>query len=137
VLDELVRVGAVKLTPRGDVRLVEPAHIAAQGVEEQLAILGGDAAELIEAIAHNIEQPSQEAFLQRKVSCDNIGAAALPEMRHRVRALGGEFAHAVDQMLGGYDRDRNPAAPGGTRTRAVVAVYYFETPVKPPTGRRE
>jgi hypothetical protein len=89
-------------------------------------MLGSDAAELIEVIAHNIERPSGEAFLQRKVFYDNVGADALPELRDRVRALGGEFAQAVNQVLTSYDRDRNPNAPAGERTRAVVAVYYFE-----------
>jgi hypothetical protein len=130
VLDELLRVAAVKLTPRGDVRLTAPAYVPAQGVEEKLDILGTDAAELIEAIAHNIEHPGTEAFLQRKVFYDNIGAAALPELRGRVRTLGGDFAQAVNQVLGSYDRDRNPNAPDGARTRAVVAVYYFDAPVK-------
>jgi hypothetical protein len=130
VLDELLRVAAVQLTPRGDVRLTAPAYVPAQGVEEKLDMLGTDAAELIEAIAHNIEHPSAEAFLQRKVFYDNIGAAALPELRGRVRTLGGDFAQAVNQVLGTYDRDRNPDAPGGARTRAVVAVYYLDAPVK-------
>jgi hypothetical protein len=132
VLDELLRVGAAKLTPRGDVRLVAPAYVPAQDVAEKLAMLGRDAGELIEAIAHNIEQPSGEAFLQRKVFYDNIGADALPELRARVRALGGDFAQAVNQLLGAYDRDRTPGAPDGARTRAVVAVYYFDAPVQSP-----
>ena len=130
VLDELVRAGVVKLTPRGAVRLIAPAYLPAQDVEEKLAMMGSDAADLIEAIAHNIEQPSDEAFLQRKVFYDNIGAAALPDLRGKVRALGGDFARAVNQVLGSYDRDRNPGAPGGARTRAVVAVYYFDAPVE-------
>ena len=132
MLDELLRVGAAKLTPRGDVRLAEPAYVPATGVEEKLAMLGNDAAELIDAIAHNIEHPSEERFLQRKVFYDNIGADALPELRGKVRALGGDFAQAINQLLGVYDHDRNPAAPGGARTRAVVVVYYFDAPVQTP-----
>lgn len=133
LLDELLRVGAAKLTPRGDVRLVAPAYVPAHDVEEKLAMLGSDAGELIEVIAHNIEQPSSEAFLQRKVFYDNIGADALPDLRGKVRALGGDFAQAVNQLLGAYDRDRNPDAPDGARARAVVVVYYFDAPV--PTAR--
>ena len=95
-------------------------------------MLGDDAADLIDAIAHNIEQPGTEAFLQRKVFYDNVGADALPELRATVRRLGGEFAQSVNQVLGAADRDRNPAAPGGARTRAVVVVYYFDAPVDVP-----
>lgn len=131
VLDELVRAGAAKLTPRGDVRLVAPAYIPAHDVEEKLAMLGSDAGELIEAIAHNIERPGTEAFLHRRVFYDNIGADALPEVRGKLRALGGDFAQAVNQLLAAYDRDRTPAAPDGAPARAVVVVYYFDAPVQP------
>ena len=88
-------------------------------------MLGSDAAELIEVIAHNIEQPSGEAFLQRKVFYDNIGADRPARTARPVRALGGDFAQSVNQLLGSYDRDRNPDAPGGARTRAVVVRVLF------------
>jgi hypothetical protein len=132
VLDELIRVGAVALSPSGDVRLVEQAYIPARGTEEKLAILGGDAGELIGAIAHNIEQPQDDPFLQRKVYYDNIGADALAELRQRVRQAGGTFIQDVNQILAGYDRDRNPAAPGGARKRTVVGVFYFDEDYEPP-----
>lgn len=128
VLDELLRVGAAKLTPRGDVRLVAAAYLPAQGVEEKIAMLGSDGGELLEAIAHNLEHPD-DAFLQRKVLYDNIGAEALPELRATVRRLGGEFAQAINRVIGGFDRDRNPDAPGGERSRAVVVVHYFDAPL--------
>jgi len=131
VLDELIRVGAVALSPRGSVRLLERAYIPAQGIEEKLAILGADAAELIGAITHNIEQPSEQAFLQRKVYYDNIGALALPELRQQVRNAGSAFVQEVNQILASYDRDRNPKAPGGIRKRAVVGVFYFEDDYEP------
>lgn len=134
VLDELIRVGVVALSPRGDVRLLARAYIPARGTEEKLAILGADAAELIGAITHNIEHPSEEAFLQRKVYYDNIGALALPEMRGRVRNAGSTFVQEINHILASYDRDRNPNAPGGPRRRAVVGVFYFEEDYEPPAS---
>jgi hypothetical protein len=124
VLDELIRLEAVELLPSGDVRPL--GYVPARGTEEKLAILGADAAELIGAITHNIEYPTDEAFLQRKVYYDNIGASALTELRQKVRAVGGDFTQTVNSLLASYDRDRNPTAPGGQRKRVVVAVYYFE-----------
>ena len=134
VLDELLRAGAATLTPRDAVRLTAPASLPARDVEAKLARLGTDAAELIEAITHDIEQPS-DAFLQRKVFSDHIGAAALPEVRSQVRRLGDDFARAVQQVLGSYER--TAAAPGGAGARAVVAVYYFDAPAQTSDGRRE
>jgi hypothetical protein len=132
VLDELIRVGAVALSPHGDVRLLERAYIPARGTEEKLAILGADAGELISAIAHNIEEPQDDAFLQRKVYYDNVGADALAQLRQRVRQSGGAFIQDVNQILASYDRDRHPSAPGGTRTRTVVGVFYFDEDFEPP-----
>ncbi|MCU0232239.1 MAG: DUF6502 family protein [Acidobacteria bacterium] len=126
ILDELIRVGAVALSPDGTVHLVEHAYIPARGTEEKLAILGSDASELIRAITHNIEHPDEDPFLQRKVWYDHVGADALPELRARVRDLGTRFVQEANSLLAGYDRDRNPAAPGGGRKRAVVAIYYFD-----------
>ena len=142
VLDELIRVGAVALSPNGDVRLLNQAYIPAHGTEEKLAILGTDASELISAIAHNIAEPLDDAFLQRKVYYDNVGADALVDLRQRVRQLGGTFIQDVNQVLSACDRDRHPEAPGGTRKRTVVGVFYFDEDFEPPppppqTGKRK
>jgi hypothetical protein len=132
VLDELIRVGAVTLTAEGGVELLATAYIPARGTEEKLAILGVDASELIGAISHNIDHPEAEPFLQRKVWYDNIGARALPELRHKIREAGTGFVQEVNQVIASYDRDRNPGAPGGGRKRVVLGVYYFEEDYEPP-----
>lgn len=132
VLDELIRVGAVKLTAEGGVQLLESAYIPARGTEEKLAILGVDASELIGAITHNIDHPEAEPFLQRKVWYDNVGARALPELRHKMREAGTGFVQEINQVIASYDRDRNPDAPGGGRKRVVLGVYYFEEDYQPP-----
>jgi hypothetical protein len=132
VLDELIRVGAVALSPNGDVRLLNQAYIPAHGTEEKLAILGTDASELISAIAHNIAEPQDDAFLQRKVYYDNVGADALADLRQRVRQLGGTFIQDVNQVLSACDRDRHPEAPGGARKRTVVGLFYFDEDYEPP-----
>jgi hypothetical protein len=137
VLDELIRVGAVSLSTRGDVRLQQQAYVPAEGTEEKLAILGRDVAELIAAIGHNIEHPGRDAFLQRKVFYDNVGAEALPELRPRVLAAGQDFLQAMNRMLAEYDRDRTPAAPGGSRTRAVVGLYYLEEKIETTEGAED
>jgi len=131
VLDELIRVGTVELSPAGEVRLLSRGYIPTGGTEEKLGILGSDAAELIAAIAHNIERPAGEAFLQRKVYYDNIGSEAAPELRRRVRDAGGRFVREMNRLLAGYDRDRHPDAPGGARKRAVVGVYYLDEDYQP------
>ncbi|MEO8605251.1 MAG: DUF6502 family protein [bacterium] len=129
VLDELLRVGAATLTPRGNVRLAAPAYVPAGDAAAQLALLGPDAADLIAAALHNLEHHGDAAFIQRSVRYDHVGAEALPAVRARLRALGGDFTQSANQVLSAVDRDRTPDAPGGRRHRAVAGVYYFEAPL--------
>jgi len=125
VLDELIRLGSVKLHDNGDVEMVREANIPVRNVEEMLRVLGSAPAELYATIAHNIEH-RDEAWLQRKVAYDNIGSEALAALRAEARAAGEDFVRRVNALLSSYDRDRNPEAPGGERSRVALGVYYFE-----------
>lgn len=145
VLDELIRLGAADLSSDGHVTLLRETYIPATGAEGKLTLLGSDPGELFSTIVHNIGDP-EHPWLQRKVAYDNIGTDALPELREKARELGEEFVRRANALLASYDRDRNPAAPGGTRSRYVLGTYAFEegtdsakTPAKPaapsPPGR--
>ena len=131
VLDELLRVGVVNFRGDGDVILVHEAHIPAGDAAGKLTLLGSDPAELFSTIVHNIEHPDAPRP-QRKVVYDNIGAEALPEVRAATRRLAEEFIRRANSLLASYDRDRNPQAAGGQRTRVVLAAHYFEEEVVPP-----
>ncbi|MBI1817648.1 MAG: hypothetical protein HYR72_21940 [Deltaproteobacteria bacterium] len=136
VLDELLRVGAVELQANGDVVLRREAHVPAGDAEGKLTLLGTDPAEVFSTIIHNIEHP-ETPHLQRKVVYDNIGAEALAELRAEARRAGEEFVRRANSLLAAYDRDRHPKAPGGARTRVVLATYYFEEPVAPAEAQEE
>ena len=131
VLDELLHVGAVELLSDGDVVLRREVFIPPSGAEGKLTLLGSDPAELFTTIVHNIESPERPR-LQRKVVYDNVGADALPELHAAARTLGEDFVRRANALLASYDRDRNPHAPGGNRTRVALSTYYFEEDVTPP-----
>ena len=131
VLDELLRVGAVELLSDGDVVLRREVFIPPGGAEGKLTLLGSDPGELFTTIVHNIEAPERPR-LQRKVVYDNVGADALPALHAAARELGEDFVRQANTLLASYDRDRNPNAPGGNRTRVALATYYFEEDVTAP-----
>jgi len=131
VLDEMVRLGAVLWQPDGDVVLVREVHVPAGDLDSKLDLLGADPGELFRTIVHNIEQPDA-TWLQRKVVYDNIGSESLPALRAAARSAGEGLIRRANVLLGARDRDRNSAAPGGDRSRVVVATYYFEEPVAAP-----
>jgi hypothetical protein len=130
VLDELLRVHAVELRPDGRVALIRQAHIPAADAEAKLGLLASDPAELFCTIVHNIEHPDA-ARLQRKVVYDNVGSDALADLRTRTVEIGEDLVRRANALLASYDRDRNPDAPGGRRSRVVVGVYYHEEESEP------
>lgn len=134
VLDELLRTGSVALGSEGDVTLCREAHVPSGAAEGRFTLLGNDPGELFGTIAHNIEHAG-EPWLQRKVSYDNVGTEALPALRDEARQAGLDFVRRANALLASYDRDREPEAPGGGRTRVVVGVYYFEEPLEPAPER--
>jgi hypothetical protein len=137
VLDELLHTGAVELLRDGSVELRREVHVPQDGVEGKLTLLGSDPAEVFTSIIHNIEH-SETPWLQRKVVYDNIGADALPQLTVEARRLGEEYLRRANALLASYDRDRNPDAPGGKRSRVVLGAYYLEedasSDAPPPTS---
>jgi Family of unknown function (DUF6502) len=131
VLDELLRVGAAELLPDGDVVLHGEAQVHLSGAEEKLALLASDPSEVFATIMHNIENAGAPR-LQRKVVYDNIGSDALVELRAEARRVGEEFIRRANALLASYDRDRNPDAPAGKRSRVVLGAYYFEEEARSP-----
>ena len=130
VLDELLRVGAAELRAGNQVVLRTEANIPAQDAEAKLELLGSDPGELFSTIMHNVENP-ETPRLQRKVVYDNVGADALTALREAARRIGEQFIREANALLAAHDRDRNPQAPGGARTRVVLGAYYFEDEIEP------
>ncbi len=130
VLDEMLRSGAVVMSDDGRVELVREANISVRGVEGKLELLGSDPGEIFDTIVHNLESPG-EPWFHRKVVYDNIGADSLPDLRRDTGVAGESLIREANALLAARDRDRNPEAPGGRRSRVVVATYYFEEPLEP------
>ena len=125
-LRELRRLGLLQV--RGTrVSLRRNAYVPA-GVIEKLDILGRDGAEFLRTVIHNIAHPPERNMLQRKASYDNIGQVALGGLQARLREEATRVLTGVNQTLARVDRDRNPAAPGGRRTRVSFGVYVFMEP---------
>lgn len=128
MLDELLRVGAIKRLRDGRVGLLTRGYVPRKGPIQKLGILGGDTADLIETIAHNLYCRDQAPRYQRKVMYDNVPREAAEEFRAIASARCQELLEALDRWLAHHDRDVNPASTGTGRVRLGVGVYYFEDP---------
>ena len=71
VLDELLRVGAVRRREDGRLELVARAYVPQSSAADKVEILGSDVADLINTIDHNIQHGGTDPRFQRKVMYRN------------------------------------------------------------------
>jgi hypothetical protein len=126
ILDELLRIEAVTKLADERIRLQKEIYLPHGDKEMKLNILGTDVAYLINTIGHNLEVKPAEAFVQRKVSYDNLPAESLPEVRQHVRLHVQKITDHFDKYLSTLDRDTNPDVEGSGRYTTGVGIYYFE-----------
>ncbi|CUS39210.1 conserved hypothetical protein [Candidatus Nitrospira nitrosa] len=126
LLDELMRVGAVKQLRDGRIGLVSRGYIPRNGTVPKLRVLGADTADLITTIDHNIYgKPSKPRF-QRKLMYDNVPLEAVAEFRTLAAAESQELLEKLDRWLAHRDRDVNPVSKGTGRVRVGLGIYHFE-----------
>jgi hypothetical protein len=140
VLDELTRVGAVRLGDDG-IELLNPAYVPAASAADKLAILGSDVADLIDTIDHNIRHGATDPRFQRKVMYEAIPHTALPAFRRVGATQAQRLLERLDRWLDRRDRANEPDihTADTPRVRVGMGIYYFEEPVAPPIvqGDRE
>ena len=128
VLDELLRIGAVKQLKNGKIVLLKKAYIPDTGETEKINILGTDVGHLVSTIGHNLNPDEPQARFQRKVSYDNLPDEALPAFRKLSSTRAQKLLEHLDRWLADNDRDTNPLAQGIGRNVAGMGIYYFEEP---------
>ena len=128
VLDELTRIGALKLEPDNRVRLVQEAFMPTTDDAIKFHILGTDADLLISTIEHNIEPNGKPPYFQRKVYYDNLPDEVLDVFRRMSRKQAQKLLDELDRHLARNDRDANPQIEGTGRNVAGIGIYYFQKP---------
>ena len=133
VLDELLRVGAVRRRDDGLHEPVARAYVPQQGTLDKLNILGTDVADLIDTIDHNLQHGADDPRFQRKVMYHSIDVQALPAFRKLSGAQAQALLEKLDRWLATNDADTTPDAPGAARARVGLGIYYFEERLDPPS----
>jgi hypothetical protein len=126
VLDELLRVGAVRRRDDGLLELVARAYVPQRSPVDKIAILGADVADLIGTIDHNIEHGNVDPRFQRKVMYHSIPVDALPEFRKHSNAQAQALLEKLDKWLAAHDRARPRENPKAPRARVGLGIFYFE-----------
>ena len=128
VLDELIRLGAVRLETGSRVRLVQEAFTPEDDDAIKFHILGTDVDLLISTIENNIAPDRQGPYFQRKVYYDNLPNEILAGFRKISGQQAQRLLDNLDRQLAANDRDVNPAVEGTGRNVAGVGIYYFQKP---------
>lgn len=128
VLDELTRLGALKLESGNRVRLVQEAFMPTADEAIKFHILGTDVGFLISTIGHNIDPDKQQPFFQRKVYYDNLPDEVLADLRRMSGISAQKLLDDLDRYLAINDRDVYPELEGTGRNIVGIGIYYFQKP---------
>lgn len=73
--------------------------------------------------------------MQRFARYDNIGSGGIPRVSRALEKTALGALERANRLLAKVDRDRNPRAPKGRKTRVTFGVYCFVDP-PPRRGKR-
>jgi hypothetical protein len=132
VLDELVRVGAVRRRDDKTLELVTRAYVPQRSAPDKLAILGHDVADLIGTIDHNIEHGAADPRFQRKLMYHRMDTATLPAFRRLSAERAQALLEELDRWLAAHDTVTPDDRPDPPRARVGMGIYYFEEPAGAP-----
>jgi hypothetical protein len=130
VLDELLRVGAVREREDGRLERVSAGYVPRSGEAEKLGILGSDSADLIATIDHNLQHGDTDPRYQRKVMYVNYPADQLPAFRKLSAAQAQALLEKLDHWLAQHGTPPGEDVPDPAM-RVGLGIYYFEEPMAP------
>jgi hypothetical protein len=131
VLDELLRVGAVRRADDGRIALLTRAYVPQHGADDKLHILGTDVADLIRTIDHNLTPSAIPPRFQRKVMYHGIPAASVAAFRALSASESQALLERLDAWLAAHDIPNPAHQPDLPRVRVGVGIHAFEEPMVP------
>ncbi len=126
VLDELLRMGAVRRRDDGLIEPVARGYVPRGSPVDKLRMLGTDVADLIDTIDHNIHRAPDDPRFQRKVMYDGIPVDVLPAFRRWSAAQAQALLEKLDHWLAARDAAGSPTGTTVPRIRVGVGIHYFE-----------
>jgi hypothetical protein len=126
ILDELLRVGAVRQRADAQLELVTHAYVPHDSEADKLGILGNDVADLIRSIDHNLEHGASDPRFQRKVMYDAVPLSALPAFRKLSARQAQTLLERLDRWLAEHEIIPSPTGNDPPRARVGLGIYYFE-----------
>lgn len=135
ILDELVRVEAVKRNADDSVSLLRPFYLVdeAEQAIQQMQVVGFSAGSLLETLEHNTRDSQTDLRFQRLVFEEDLPVSTLDDLRSQLRESGQSWANQTDALLTEQKAaaTKQPSGDKGT-ARVGMGIYYFEQPDNDP-----
>lgn len=136
ILDELLRVNAVKRLPDGNLKALSRTYATVRWDPDGIASLGEQLAEHCGTLFHNLEHPGEPRLLRRVVNAQ-LNPLYRPMLVRDIQEHLQTAADSIDDALNDRRATVTPARGGRDAVRLGVAMYVFEEPVvlEPPASR--
>jgi hypothetical protein len=140
ILDELLRVNAVRRHPNGNLQALSRTYATVRWDAQGIGALGEHLKELAATLLHNLQHPSRPRFVRRVVNA-NLDPRYLPMLVRDIEEQAESFTDSVDDALNDARHTLSPKYSGAPGARLGVAIYVFEEEeaaevVPPPPKRR-
>ncbi len=138
MLDELLRLGVVRIDDTDRVALTTDAFVPAQGLDEKLFYFGHNLHDHVAAAVHNVIGAGAP-WLERSVHYDGLAPQAVVELRALAEKAGMQAVQAVNRKALAVEQGE---APPHERQRITFGIYFYaapaeEAPADPPEAARE
>ncbi len=120
ILDELIEVGAVRMTKDGSLRAVARRYTLGGAEPAAIEHLGSTVRDLLNTLEHNLSSPVEARLYDDAVVSVRLDRAALPLFRRLLRQRGAAFLEDIEGWISEHERPDSPDA-----VRAGVMLQMF------------
>lgn len=136
ILDELLRVGAVRQLKDGTLRAVSRRYTRGGADPAAIEHLGSTAGDVLRTLEHNMSAPPESRLYEDSVVSIALDRASIPLFRRLLRDRGAAFLQDIDGWVAEHEKTDSPDR---IRAGVIVQMVLDERPRetgKPPGSRR-
>ncbi len=133
MLDELLRTGTVEISRSDKIRLVSQGYIPNKSDEQILEILGVCGKDLINTVAHNLNNDLAHSRLQLAVAYDDLSKETVDTFKAMSQKDAHELLNKLNGWLAQHDGKFSNENSSSDRYRAGLGIYYFEEKIEDST----
>ena len=128
ILDELLRVNAVKGLSDGKLKALSRTYATVRWNPDGIAALGDQLSEHCATLLHNLEHPGEPRCVRRVINAQ-LDPQYRPMLVRDIEEQVEGLAVSIDDALNDPQRTVRPVRGGREAVRLGVAIYVFEEPV--------